>query len=118
MKRSIELDPQFLPSYDLLAYLSLTSGTGLEDATAAVEKAVKYKPDELSMLLRLAELYSRTNKFEEAGKVAGKVMLSADDPQLKARAEGIIKYADQRRDLDKKRADAMKVFVAEKIKAP
>ncbi len=112
LKKAIDLDPNFLPSYDLLAFSSLVSGKGVEDAAATVLKALKYKPDDTSMSLRLSELYVRMNKIEEAGVIAGKVMLTADDPQLKARAESIMRYVDQRKDLDKQRSEAMAKFVA------
>ena len=102
LKRSIELDPKFFPSYDLLAFTSLISGVGNDDAAAIVAQGLKLKPDDAAMTLRLAELYVRINKIDEAETLAGKVALTADDPQLKSRAESIVGYAGRRKDAEKK----------------
>lgn len=96
LKRSIEIDPKFFPSYDLLAFSSLISGSGIDDAAAVIAQGLKYKPGDASMTLRLAELYMRTDKFIEAGQLAAKVALSVDDPELKLKAENLKQYAARR----------------------
>src|SRR5690606_10889314 len=89
LKRSVELDPKFFPSYSLMAFAALASGVGMDDATPAVSSALKFKPNDASLLLDLASLYLRSDRVEDAGKMAEKAAMLTDDPGLKDRAQSI-----------------------------
>lgn len=92
LKRSVELDPKFFPSYSLMAFAALASGVGMDDATSAVSSALKFKPNDASLLLDLASLYLRSDRVEDAGKLAEKAAMLTDDPGLKDRAQSITSF--------------------------
>ena len=89
LKRSIELDPKFLPNYSLMAFAALSSGIGMDDAVAAVSSALKFKPNDASLMLDLASLYMRSDRIDDAGKLAERAATLTDDPGLKNRAQSI-----------------------------
>lgn len=94
LKRSIELDPKFFASYDLLAYVSLTSGVARDEAADAVSAALKLRPNDPALMLRLAELYARMDKVAEAGRIAAKAESLSDDPQIRNRAANLREFAE------------------------
>ncbi len=106
--RAIELAPNFGESYDLLAYVSLVNGDDLDDALAALTKAQKSQPHNQRYAIRMAEILMRQRKFEEASNIAERIAATADDDQLKQRAESVVnfvaqwrKYEDQRTELSR-----------------
>ncbi|MBL8182934.1 MAG: DUF1570 domain-containing protein [Blastocatellia bacterium] len=93
--RAIELAPSFGESYELLAYVSLVNNDKLDDAVAALRKALKYQPHNQRYSIRIAEILIRQSKFDEAGKIAEKIAATAEEPELKQRAETVMSNVAQ-----------------------
>ncbi|MGI9034925.1 MAG: tetratricopeptide repeat protein [Pyrinomonadaceae bacterium] len=89
LKQSIALNPSFAPDYDLLAFVSLASGENLDEAIAMLRKALTIQPGNQRSTLRIAEIYLRQEKFDEAKAIAEKIAQTADDPEIKSRAENL-----------------------------
>lgn len=93
--RSIELAPSFGESYELLAYIALVNEDDLDNAVAALNKALKYQPHNQRYSIRIAEILLRQRKFDEAGKIAERIAASASEPELKQRAESVVNNVSQ-----------------------
>lgn len=106
LRKAILLNPAFTESYDLLAYLDLVTVEELEDAAASMRKAMKYQPGNQSYALRLAEILSRQNKLDEANLVAEKVTRTADDPEIKSRAESLLTFIAGKKKYDEGNASS------------
>ncbi|MGI8469501.1 MAG: tetratricopeptide repeat protein [Pyrinomonadaceae bacterium] len=89
LKKSIALNPTFAPSYDLLAFVGLVNGENLDEALQMLRKALAIEPGNQQFALRIAEIYMRQEKFDEAEKIAEKIAETSDEPQIKSRAESL-----------------------------
>jgi tetratricopeptide (TPR) repeat protein len=87
LKKAISIDPTFGESYDLLAFISMVTNEGLDEALAALQSALKLQPGNQRYAMRIAELYVRQNKFADAAAIAEKIARTTDEPELRQRAE-------------------------------
>ena len=87
LKKSIALNPTFGGSYDLLAFISLVTGENMDEAVQLLGKALAIEPGNQKYALRIAEIYSRQEKFDQAKLIAEKIANTSDDPETKSRAE-------------------------------
>jgi tetratricopeptide (TPR) repeat protein len=87
LKKAISIDPTFGESYDLLAFVSLVTNEGLDEALTALQSALKLQPGNQRYAMRIAELYVRQNKYAEAAAIAEKIARTTDEPELRKRAE-------------------------------
>ena len=90
LKKAIAINPQFTESYELLAFVDLVNNEELDEAVSYLRKALQYQPGNQRYVLRIAEIYLRQQKLAEAAVLAEKIASTADDPQLKTRAENLI----------------------------
>ncbi len=91
LKKAIEINPAFTESYEMLAFVGLVTNEGIDEAIELMVKALKYQPGNQRYALRIAELYLRQDKFSEASALAGRVAKTADEAEIKSRAEEILK---------------------------
>jgi tetratricopeptide (TPR) repeat protein len=89
LKKSIALNPSFAGSYELLAFISLVNSENLDEAIQMLHKAQRIEPGNQRFNMRIAEIYLRQEKYEEARAIAEKIAKTADDPELKSRAENL-----------------------------
>ena len=112
LKKAIELAPAFTESYELLAFISLVNNEELDAAIGYLQTALKYQPGNQNYSLRIAEILTRQNKFDEAARITEKIAQAADDPNTKSRADSLLtqiadlKQAAQRREAERKRIEA------------
>lgn len=89
LKKAIAIKPGFTESYELLAFVDLVNNEELDEAIVYLQKALQYQPGNQRYALRIAEIYLRQQKLAEAGGLAAKIAATADDPEIKARAENL-----------------------------
>ena len=89
LKKAIAANPSFTESYELLAFVSMVSGENLDEAVELLKSALKYQPGNQRYALRIAEIYSRQRKFAEARAIAEKIAKTADDDEVKKRADSL-----------------------------
>lgn len=104
LKKAIALKPDFTPSYELLAYVSVVTNEGLDEAAAVMLSALRQQPGNQAYILRLADIYSRLGKYAEARVAIEKVRKTTDDAGLRSRAAEMADYLDKREEFDKQRA--------------
>lgn len=95
VKKAIELGPRFVEAYTLLARINLSMGENLDEAEAALKKALTIAPgrDELHMLL--AQTYLRGNRVADARGILTNLERIASDPQVRRRATTLLDQTEQ-----------------------
>lgn len=95
-QKAIELAPRFVEAYALLARVDLNAGENLEEAEAALKKAISIAPgrDDLQMLL--AQSYLRSNRIDDARGVLSMIERSATNPDVRRRATALLDQTEQR----------------------
>ncbi len=101
LKKSIQLDPQYAPSYAhlgfhrrLLEQHGRVAPTGLKDAEWYYLKALKLNPRLLLALSNLSALYTETNRIEEAMLITRKMLdINPDDADAHFALSYIYRYA-------------------------
>lgn len=78
LKRAIELRPDFLGSYSLLAFVNLVTETDLEQTSEMVKQALAGSPHNSDLMLMLAQLYLRKKDFKSTRALIDKLMNEAD----------------------------------------
>lgn len=110
LKKAIAINPSYTDSYELLAFIDLVNNEELDDAAAMLKTALKYQPGNQRYALRIAEIYSRQDKFAEAGAIATKISQTTDDKETRSRADSLLKYLAQRKEIDERNAAARKQY--------
>jgi tetratricopeptide (TPR) repeat protein len=95
LKKAIELSPGFPESYNLLAFINLVSGESLDESVDLLRKAIALSPGRQDFSFMLAQIYMRQQKYDEARKLAEALARNASEPQLRARAESLLKRMDE-----------------------
>jgi len=108
LKKAIAINPAFSESYELYAYISLISGEELAESVTMLQKALKYQPGNQRYALRIAEIYFRMEKFADARALVDKIARTADDDEVKSRAEGLAANIKRREEFEQRRADLEK----------
>ncbi len=112
LKKAIAVNPGFTESYELLAFIGLVNNEQLDESVAYLQKALKYQPGNQRYAIRIAEIYSRQEKFAEAGAIADKIAKTADEPETKAQAENLIAQLKQRQEINARNAESRKQYEA------
>jgi tetratricopeptide (TPR) repeat protein len=87
LKKSIALNPDFAPSYELYAFVSVVRNENLDEAVEYLNRALKIAPGNQQYLIRMAELLMWKEDFANARKIALKIAKTASEPELKVYAE-------------------------------
>jgi len=90
LQKAIAVNPSYVPSYELLAFVNLVSQDQLPETIEILKKALKVQPGNQKILLRIAEIYSRLDKFDEALLIARKLANTTDDEEVKSRVENLV----------------------------
>ncbi len=93
ISRAVELAPGFAPAHHLQGRLSLKSGQDLEGGIAAVQQAVRLKPQEAYYRVTLAELFLKQDNRDSARALL-EGLKRADDSSYGRYAEGQLEYLD------------------------
>ncbi|MGI9034665.1 MAG: tetratricopeptide repeat protein [Pyrinomonadaceae bacterium] len=89
LKKSIVLNPSFAGSYDLLAFVNLVNNESLDEAVQLLRKALAIQPGNQKFAMRIAEIYLRQEKFDDARAIAEKIAKTTDQPEIKLQAENL-----------------------------
>lgn len=90
LKKAIAINPGFTPSYELYAFISLVNNESLDEGVEFLKTALKQKPGDNDVLMRIAEIWSRQEKFDDAKSLAEKVAQTTDEESTKARADNLL----------------------------
>lgn len=90
LNKSIGLNPAYTESYELLAFVNLVNSEQLDESVQLLKKALKYQPGDQQIILRIAEILSRQEKFDDAKYLAEKISNSTSEPDVKSRADNVL----------------------------
>ncbi|MBC7900815.1 MAG: tetratricopeptide repeat protein [Saprospiraceae bacterium] len=110
LKKAIAINPGFTESYEMLAFVSLVSNEGLDEAVTLMQKALQYQPGNQRYAMRMAELYLRQKKFDQAAVLVDKVAKTADEAEIKSRAENLVGQIAQQKEFDARNAESRKKY--------
>lgn len=99
LRKAIKLNPSFPESYGLLAFISIVRDDEIDESIGYINAALKLSPGNEDFILNLAALYSRKEEFDKARQMADAVFRSSQDPQTRARAQGILRNIDSFRQM-------------------
>lgn len=97
LRQAIALNPEFAPSYSLLAVYLAARGQDLEEALTLAQKAVSLQPGDSNAQLSLAQALTRLDKFDEANLAVARASAWATDPAEKSNAENYKVFLQQKR---------------------
>jgi FimV-like protein len=79
LKRAIELRPDFLESYSLLAFVNLVTENELEGTMEMLKRALAGSPHRHDLMFMLAQLYVRKHDFKAARQLIDKIITNGDE---------------------------------------
>lgn len=90
LRKAIELNPFFAPSYDLYAFISAVRNDAVDEAIEYLQKALEIAPGNERYLIRQAELLLRKESYTNARAIILKVLQSAADKETKLYAQNTL----------------------------
>ncbi len=112
LKKAIALNPAFTESYELLAFVSLVSNEGLDEAVVAMRKALAYQPGSQRYVMRIAEIYMRQEKFDEASEIANRITKTTDEPVIKNQADHLLEQIARGKEINAINVESRKQYEA------
>ncbi|HSK65090.1 MAG TPA: tetratricopeptide repeat protein [Pyrinomonadaceae bacterium] len=96
LQQAIKLRPDYLESYNLLAFVSLVTGEGLTEAIDSLKQALKVSPGRDDFSFTLAQLYARIGDYKTSRQMLEYVAKSANaDEYLRLHSESLLKQIKQ-----------------------
>jgi FimV-like protein len=89
LKLAIELRPDFLESYSLLAFVNLATGTDLDQTMEVLKQVLAGAPHRNDLKFMLAQLYLRRKDFKPARELTDK-LIAEGDPDTRERAQRLL----------------------------
>ena len=89
LKRAIELRPDFLGSYSLLAFVNLVTQYELQETMEMLKRVLKDSPQQYDLMFMLAQLYLRKEDFTAARQLIDKTIANGDD-DVRQRAQRLL----------------------------
>jgi len=90
LQKAIALRPDYLESYNLLAFVSLVSGDNLNEAIASLKEALKTSPGRNDFSFTLAQLYARSGDYKTAREMLEQLVKSNDDEAMRLPIESLL----------------------------
>jgi tetratricopeptide (TPR) repeat protein len=97
LHQAIALDPDFAPSYGLLAVYLAASNEKLPEALALAQKGVSLEPGNALYALSLAQVLAQMGRFGDAETAARTARANATNPAERANAEQFLAYLQRTR---------------------
>jgi tetratricopeptide (TPR) repeat protein len=87
LKRAIEINPGFVRSYSLLAFLNLLTDADLNETISLLTRALQFAPGDQNLAFQLSQVYVRLENYAEAKKVLEPIARNSPNPALKLNAQ-------------------------------
>jgi predicted Zn-dependent protease len=111
LKRAIELRPDFLQSYSLLAFVNLVTETDLDETIAMLKNVLTAAPERLDLVFMLAQIHLRKHEFKSARELIDTLKSSAD-AEMRLRGERLLSQVvaveEQAERISRERAETAK----------
>jgi tetratricopeptide (TPR) repeat protein len=90
LQKAITLRPDFLESYNLLAFVSLVSGENMTEAIASLKEALKTSPGRNDFSFTLAQLYARTGDYKASRELLEQLAKANDNEKMQQPIESLL----------------------------
>lgn len=90
LRKAIELRPDFLESYDLLAFVNLVTNRELEESIEFLDRAIMAAPRNNDLVLMLAQIHLRKDDYVKARRVLDDATRNTSDPELKLNMQALL----------------------------
>jgi tetratricopeptide (TPR) repeat protein len=90
LMKAIEMRPDFVESYSLLAFVNLISGSNLEESVQMLKRALVISPGRNDLVFMLAQLYLRKEDYKTARELLQKLSENNSDEELKQRSQTML----------------------------
>ena len=97
LRKTIELNPTFAPAYMTISTFYVMRDEG-EKAIEAAKKAFQLQPGDMLYAFNLAQILMRTERFEEAEKVARQMLVRPQSEQQKMMATQLLQQMERFRE--------------------
>lgn len=98
LQKAIALRPDFPESYNLLAFLNLITGQGVDESIAQMKRLLANSPGKHDHIYMLGQLYLRKEDYKMARELMAVVAKSNAEEQMRSHAEQILKQIQQYED--------------------
>ena len=112
LNKALAIDPTSVECYELLAFVLFVNNQELDAAIGYLQSALKYQPRNPRISLRIAEIWTRQSKFDDAARLAAEIAQNAADGDIKSRAVSLVsqiaelKQSAEQQEAEKKAYDA------------
>ena len=89
LKRAIELRPDYLESYNLLAFVNLVNNIELDETVEMLKRILVGSPRRTDLMFMLAQLYLRKEDFKPARELIDKI-IGSGDAEMRQRGQGLL----------------------------
>src|SRR6185295_9305629 len=89
--KAISLRPDYPGSYNLLGFVSVVTGTNMDEAMSMLSKAVAAEPGRNELVFMLGQLYGRKGDYAKARQLLEQVAKSNAEEELRQHAEALLK---------------------------
>lgn len=98
LQKAIALRPDFPESYNLLAFVSLITGQGIDESIASMKRLLSNSPGKHDHIYMLGQLYLRKEDYKMARELLQVVAKSNAEEQVRGHAEQLLKQISQYED--------------------
>ena len=91
LQKAIALRPDFPESYNLLAFISLVTSQGTDEAITSLKRVLNTSPGRHDLMNMLAQLYLRKDDYKTARGLLELVVKSSADERVRERSENLLK---------------------------
>jgi tetratricopeptide (TPR) repeat protein len=91
LQKAIALRPDFPESYNLLAFISLITGEGIDESIAQMKQLLTVSPGKQNHLYMLGQLYLRKEDYKMARELLEIVVKSNAEEQVRTHSEQLLK---------------------------
>jgi len=90
LKLAIQLRPDFLESYSLLAFVNLVTEYEVDQTIELLKRILASSPARNDLVFMLAQLYMRKEDFKTAHQLIDKLNGNNNDAEMRQRAQGLL----------------------------
>ncbi|HEV2883235.1 MAG TPA: DUF1570 domain-containing protein [Pyrinomonadaceae bacterium] len=90
LEKAIQLRPEFLESYSLMAFVNLVAGNRLDESIALLKRAMTFDPNRTDLVFMLAQVYLRKEDYATTRGLLERVAKSTGDAALSRRAQDLL----------------------------
>ena len=91
LQKAIALRPDFLDSYNILAYVSLVTATDVDETIVTLKRVLSESPDQYHLAYMLGQLYEHKDDFKNARAVLEQVVNSNASEEVRRGSETVLK---------------------------